>query len=270
MMGMGMAQTKPQGPLNSWSTAHPQVYERIEAALAKSTSVDFHELPLEDAVRELQATHDIPILIEGIALEELGLAPDLPVTLSLANVSVSSALNMILDDVDLTYTIDNEMLCITTTEYDEKKHQLLRVYWSSQSGLQADEGSSELIQTMVEPESWTALGGKGDISILGAKDDEHSGLAIRATYRTHRKIEQFLESIRSGTSQAVSGVPSSVTGMSGLGGTAGSLSGSIGTLGRSGGGVESARAGQQKTSAGGGRGNPLQPAGNTSSRSRGR
>jgi RNA polymerase sigma factor (sigma-70 family) len=249
MGGMGMAsgQPKSQRPINSWSTSNPQAYERIESELAKSTSLSFLELPLEDVVKELQHAHNVPIVIDLRALEEIGHAPDLAVSYELANVSLESALNMILDEVDLTFTIDNEVLCITTEEADDANHQLLRVYWSSQSGLQADDGSSELIQTMVEPESWSAMGGQGDISILGAKEDEHSGLAVRATYQTHRKIEQFLESIRSGTSQAVSGIQAEATGMYGTGdmmsGSTGMMSGRTGMLSGSSGSGVSAGAG---------------------------
>lgn len=222
MMGMGMgsapARSSGQTPANSWSTSNPQAYAKIEAALAKTTQLQYKDVPLDQVVSQLQTEHNMPIVIELRALEDIGLAPDLPVNFALGNVSLESALNMMLDDFDLTFTIDHEVLFITTEEADEANHQLLRIYWSGKSGLQADEGSAELIQTMVDPDSWTTVGGQGEISILGGGENKPSGLAVRATYQTHRKIEHFLKSVETGSSGAVSGVQKSVPGMSGMGG----------------------------------------------------
>ena len=56
---------------------------RIRAALGDETTQSFVDSPLEEAVQQLSQTHDIPIVVDKRALEEIGLTPDAPVSLSL-------------------------------------------------------------------------------------------------------------------------------------------------------------------------------------------
>ncbi|MEL6108777.1 MAG: VWA domain-containing protein, partial [Planctomycetota bacterium] len=92
---------------------------RIEATLSQETSQSFLETPLSDAVQQLSDTHDIPIVIDNRALEEIGLDSDTPVTLDLKNVTLRSFLRLMLRDNDLTYLIKDEVMQITTTEAAE-------------------------------------------------------------------------------------------------------------------------------------------------------
>ena len=189
-----------------WATANPDAYASIEKKLSEPVSFSFIESPLEVAIEQLQEKFEVPFLIDLRALEEIGLTPDTPVNLILDKASLQSGLNLMLRELDLTYTIDDEHLQITTVESDEVNHQLLRIYWVNSSGLQANDGSAALIQTMINPDTWSQQGGHGEITILGASNENASGFAIRTTYRTHRKIEDFLASVRAGTTQPLSGI----------------------------------------------------------------
>ena len=93
---------------------------RIQAALDLETSQTFDETPLVEAVREIRETHDIPIKVDGRALEEIGLSEEEPITIDLQNVSLRSFLRLMLRELDLTYLIQDEVMQITTIEKAEQ------------------------------------------------------------------------------------------------------------------------------------------------------
>lgn len=100
----------------------PTVAERrISAALDDQTTVNFAELPLVDAIQFLSRTHEIPIILDIISIEEAGLLVDVPINLVLAGVTLQSALKIMLSDLELTYIIEDEVMKITTIEVANEK-----------------------------------------------------------------------------------------------------------------------------------------------------
>lgn len=92
---------------------------RIESALRGplgTNGMNFTDTPLEEVVNLLQEEYGIPIQIDDAALDTSGLAPDEPVTVNLHNVSLRSALRLMLKKLQLTYIIQDEVLMITTPE----------------------------------------------------------------------------------------------------------------------------------------------------------
>lgn len=93
--------------------------QRISEALQEpmtSVGLDFTETPLEEIIAFLRDEYDIEIQIDGPALEELGLRADEPITVNLRNISLRSALRLMLKGLELTYVIRDEVLLITTEE----------------------------------------------------------------------------------------------------------------------------------------------------------
>lgn len=79
--------------------------------------LDFQEgTPLEEVVDYLRTEYEIEILLDNLALDELGLGPDEPIEVNLRNVSLRSALRRMLEPLELTYVIDDEVLLITTED----------------------------------------------------------------------------------------------------------------------------------------------------------
>lgn len=72
--------------------------------------------PLEEVVDYLRSEYEIEIVLDVTALDELGLGPDEPIQVNLRNVSLKSALRRMLEPLELTYVIDNEVLLVTTEE----------------------------------------------------------------------------------------------------------------------------------------------------------
>ncbi|KAA1261833.1 ECF RNA polymerase sigma factor SigE [Rubripirellula obstinata] len=190
-----------------WASGNVDFHKRVEQALSKQVGFSFIELPLSDAIEQISERSGLPVQIDKRALDDLGVSTDDQVNLEVRNISLESALNLIVSSLDLTYTVDNEIVTITSVECDEDKHQLLRIYWAGEVGLQATPGSVRLIQSLVTPDTWDTLGGVSTISILTAEKSTNSALGIRTSYTTHRKIERFLQSIKAGSNEPMQGAP---------------------------------------------------------------
>lgn len=94
---------------------------RITAALDDQTTINFADTPLTDVVDYLSRTHEIPIILDVVAIEEAGLLVDEPVNLVLAGITLQSALKIMLAEFELTYVIEDEVMKITTVEVAAEK-----------------------------------------------------------------------------------------------------------------------------------------------------
>jgi hypothetical protein len=94
--------------------------ERALNAPIHSPGLNYADRALRDVVAHLQDEYAIPIQIDGPALDEAGIGTDAPVTISLHDISLRSALKLILRRLQLTWIIQDEVLLITTKECAEK------------------------------------------------------------------------------------------------------------------------------------------------------
>src|SRR5262245_34459740 len=74
----------------------PPAVLRIDLELSRPTELDAVEMPLKDVVFYLSDRHGIPILLKTRKLDEVSISPDCPITKSLHDIRLSSALNIIL------------------------------------------------------------------------------------------------------------------------------------------------------------------------------
>ena len=89
---------------------------RIEAALRQPTKLEFVGTSLAAVVDYLKDLHGIEIQIDHWGLARAGLGPDTPVTQNLKNISLRSAMRLMLGQMGLTYVVRDEVLLITTRE----------------------------------------------------------------------------------------------------------------------------------------------------------
>lgn len=166
--------------------------QRIEAQLATETIFDYLDTPLKDVIDEIALRHSIPIVISIRALEDFGIGTDTPITISLAGVSLRSALRLVLRELDLTFLIEDEVLQITTPE-DAEAHLQSRFY--SVSTLLPASGDGDylvkLITKHVAPDSWDELGGPGAITFI----DHLETLAVTQTDDVLHQIDTLLASV---------------------------------------------------------------------------
>ncbi len=87
--------------------------------------LNFKDTTLEQVINDLADMTGVNVVPDRAALQEAGVGLDRPLTLSVHNVSLKSALNLLLRQVHLTYQIKDEALQITTEE--NAKGKLKRV-----------------------------------------------------------------------------------------------------------------------------------------------
>lgn len=87
---------------------------RIYQALSEREEVSFKQLPLSSAVKYFREHYNIPIVIDARSLKSEGISIEEPITLELPEVSFRSALNIMLEQLGLTYVVRNEVMMITT------------------------------------------------------------------------------------------------------------------------------------------------------------
>ncbi len=87
---------------------------KIYRALNERGEINFNGTPLSGVVKYFREFHSIPIVIDDTALDAEGVTPDEPITLELPTVSLRSALKLILEPLQLTYVIEDEVMRITS------------------------------------------------------------------------------------------------------------------------------------------------------------
>jgi hypothetical protein len=170
---------------------------RIEQALAKPLSragLDFADTPLKAVVDQLATDTDLVIMLDKPALEEAGVGTDAPVTTSIHNVSLRSALRLLLKQLGLTYIIQDEVLLITTNEGAEQN--LRTCVYDVRSITNDQEKPTDVliktIQSCVARDSWKA-NGRGEAEISAVKPGI---LVITQTYAVHEAIHDLLATIK--------------------------------------------------------------------------
>ncbi len=93
----------------------------IERKLTTPVNMSFSNAPLKSVLDDLRETNGINIVIDNIALQEDGVSLDSPVTIKLERVSLKAALNLVLQQVKLTYVIKDEVLQVTTDSHARGK-----------------------------------------------------------------------------------------------------------------------------------------------------
>jgi hypothetical protein len=175
-----------------------EAVHRIEGALRgplQSNGLDFVEVPLEEVVNVLQEDYSIPIQLDLPALEATGLSAEEKMTANIHNVSLRSALRLILKRHQLTYIIQDEVLIITTPE--EAENRLVTCVYDLR-GVTEDTSEAtvrdaiDTIVACVATETWAKNGG-GEAEIRALKP----GLIIVSqTQAVHEEIVGLLDTIR--------------------------------------------------------------------------
>jgi hypothetical protein len=109
------------GPAMNSATA------KINETLDQDTVISFVETPLQDVVGYLKDFHKVEIQLDKKALDDAGLGTDTPVTRELGEISLRSALELMLHEFDLTWIIDHEVLIITTLAAANERREI-RIY----------------------------------------------------------------------------------------------------------------------------------------------
>jgi hypothetical protein len=195
-----------------------QAEAAIEKALAKPVSFECEDTALEDLVTKLQKLSGVNIGLHTRALDEIGIGDDTLVTIKIQNITLRSALRLALQRIDpsLTYFVNDEILQITTREWEEEQLET-RFYDVRDLAVQQTDrvkllpkgpravysgdwllGASgpdydsivELLVVLNEPDSWDEVGGAGSMADAGGV------LVVSQTDFVHRQIDGMLSTLR--------------------------------------------------------------------------
>ena len=96
--------------------------QAIQKKLMTEVNVKYLNRPLGEVLDELSAVTGVPVVMDQRALSAVRVTPDTPVTLQLpSSIKLKSALNLILNNMELTYVIENDVLSITSMEAKRSK-----------------------------------------------------------------------------------------------------------------------------------------------------
>jgi hypothetical protein len=170
---------------------------RIKQALAHpliSAGMEFTDTSLEEVVSQLQDDYQMPIQLDLPALDNAGLGPDEPLTISLRGISLRSALRLLLKQIQLTYIIQDEVLIITTPEEAEAQLSVCVYDVGDLIGAkgQALDALIDAIVSCAATETWAENGGgEAEIRPLPPRF-----LVISQTQPVHEEIGDLLATIR--------------------------------------------------------------------------
>jgi hypothetical protein len=145
---------------------------------------------LSSALRHISEELKIPIVVDDKALEDESISPDEPVTLDLGSNTTKgkSVLKLILEPLQLTYVIDNEVMTITS------RHASANVVRYYDLSFVLPDNSichelNQLIETIVAPDSWQMAGGTCSEIVFG------SMLVVSAPEDVQDSVEELLRNI---------------------------------------------------------------------------
>jgi hypothetical protein len=176
--------------------------ETIKRALDDKASFDFQGAPLSDALEFIADKHHIPIQIDGSAFKAAGLDPTaLQVNMTVKDISLRSALNLLLSQYDLAYVLKNETLLFTTktkadsmfeTHLYDVRDLILHDY--DPNGTPDFDSLVDTMKSTINPQSWDKAGGSGSLATFS--DNGVCALIVWQNYQGHEQIENLLQELR--------------------------------------------------------------------------
>lgn len=175
--------------------APPKPKDKVTAALAEATALEFIETPLEDVADYLADLHKTPVTIDEAAINDVGIGVDTPMTLRVYGVSLRSGLSIMLGQWDLSWTFKDNGILITTPEKSES--MLIETVYPVGDILRAVGGDadalSEAITALIYPTHWQTVGGPGKLAI-----DARGNMTVQQTPQVHWEIDPLLQTLRGG------------------------------------------------------------------------
>ena len=190
--------------------AHAQ---EIERRLEQRIDFEFIETPLADVIKYISKASGIPCWFSEQDLDAVGLGTDTPITCEGQGTRIRDGLRLMLDELELTWTINHGRLIITTPEAAEqdlitKVYDIKRVVradwvpdWRTPPGatevryvFEYDfDTLIEIVTTTVAPTTWDEVGGPG--SITGYDGRTGPALVVSQTYEVHEHLGKLLSKL---------------------------------------------------------------------------
>ncbi len=199
---------------------------RIEQKLRTPITLNFKDVPLRQIIEDLRQVAQVNVVADTAAIEESGMSLEQPLSLVVEDMTLKSALNILLKQARLTYIIKDGALQITTEAVARGKlkmvtypvgdlvtpigsgeselHPFIRrcaelqgfihrdVRWPKATGSGCEEILIRLIRETIEPASWTDVGGSGTIQYFSLG----LSLVVNQTQDVQEQIQNLLATLR--------------------------------------------------------------------------
>jgi len=170
----------------------------FEAILDRPVKPEFADTPLADVVDFLAGQFDINIQLDEKGLTDAAVDPSVPVTFSLRKpIPFRSVLKLILDRLDVTFTVQDEVLLITSKEKADELLTTEVYYVGDLTGARLSSTRKwgplmQLITSTVQPDSWNDNGGPGSIQPFATGD----ALVISQRADIQRELKDLFAKLR--------------------------------------------------------------------------
>lgn len=185
--------------------ANQKIFATLRMPLPKG-GLEFIQTPLEEIAAFLRDEYEIEIQIDIQALDDMGIDVTQPINASLRNLSLQSALKLILSPHELTYVVADEILLITTQEAADTRlsicaypvRDLIDLSYEPTEAEKKSGRPAELvpiantITSTIAADTW-AESGKGGADLVAIRPGV---LVISQTQAVHEEIRNALVAIR--------------------------------------------------------------------------
>lgn len=172
-------------------------HEEILKKLQQRTSVDYENEDLSKLLEFIANNAGINIVVDELALREVGITSNEKISVRLEDVSFSNLLDVTLRSFNLTTIIEDEVLKITSIQ--RAQGELIAVVYAVKDLISEDEEVTlelqrlrVMLKTVIAPESWDEVGGSGAmVPHPGTKS-----LVVRQVRSIHEEMSWLLQQIR--------------------------------------------------------------------------
>jgi hypothetical protein len=190
--------------------APPPGTARIEKRLRSTVSLKFKDAPLQVVVKDLRDYLGVPVVFDLADLREAGVNLDVPVTVNVEGVPLKSALDVVLDQVHLTYRVEPKAVVIVTKPR-EGGRVTMRTYpvgdlldaidrnpapWAMERVANPSLGNPDLLVRLLtsgtNPRAWVEGGGCGTIAYC----PQNASLVVQQTPDVQEQVEGMLAATR--------------------------------------------------------------------------
>jgi hypothetical protein len=185
----------------AWLASEETPMERAVAdAMTRTVSLSSDETPLTAVIDQLERIAGLEIEFDWNALHDGGIGADTTVKrLNVKDISLRSALDLVLEPLDLTWRIHIDVLLVTTkieaeNFLDDKIYPVDDLVVDRRGQSVGYESLIELITSTIRADSWDDTGGPGTVDALELNGIH--ALVISQTREVHEGIASLLAALR--------------------------------------------------------------------------
>jgi len=176
--------------------------ERIKAQLQRRVTLELNQGKLETLSEEITKQLGMNVVLDKKALEEAAFDTATPIDKVVSEpIELRHTLRLVLNDLALSYVVENDVLLITTKTAQENK-QIIKKYPVGEfirplgslpvQGNQDFDSLIQLIEATIQPTNWKSNGGQGDVRPFAVLDI----LVVSNTEEVHEQLEAFFAELR--------------------------------------------------------------------------